>query len=128
MVIRIFRHFIPISVILLAICELFTITMAWYFFLQINVYTGPHIQGLVESPSLRLALLAGIAMGLTGLYHKKVFSNYRILATHIAITLIFLCPVALVGVLYWQNSLDPQLSLWEFYPKVAFSWLVCIIF
>jgi sugar transferase (PEP-CTERM system associated) len=126
MVVRIFRHFVPVSVILLAVCELAAMSVTWYFCLLGSSHTAINIQDIGYLPSLRLALLAAIAMSLTGLYHNSVFSDYRALASQVAITLISLCPITLIGVYYWKNPEGLEIPLWEIYWKAAFSWLVCI--
>jgi sugar transferase (PEP-CTERM system associated) len=126
MVIRIFRHFVPISVLLLAVCEVLLISLAWFFIVP-EYSRGPgHISDILTSPHLRLALLIGIAMALTGLYHNRVLADYRVMASHIIISIVFLCPITIAGILYWQNALSPGVSLWEIYLKAGLSWLACI--
>src|SRR5215469_3473760 len=105
MVIRIFRHFVPVTVILLALCELTAISVVWYFLLG-NSFSTDRAQGVIASPSLRLAILAGAAMVVTGLYPNKTLVDYKILVKHIFVGLIILCPIIIAGLLYWQNTSD----------------------
>ena len=127
MVIRIFRHFVPVTVILLALCELTAISVVWYFLLG-NSFSTDRAQGVIASPSLRLAILAGAAMVVTGLYHNKTLVDYKILVKHIFVGLIILCPIIIAGLLFWQNTSDSRGSVWDVYQKAALSWLLCILF
>ena len=127
MMVRVFRHFVPVSVILLALCEVLIITIAWYFYLSSSALATDKLTSFFETPTLSLSVAFGGVMALTGLYHDKVFVDYRSLAVHIVISLIFLCPIAALGWAYWQNTLDPHAPLWEIYGKAALSWLACIL-
>jgi sugar transferase (PEP-CTERM system associated) len=127
MMVRVFRHFVPVSIVLLAVSEVSIITVAWYFYLAGNPFSVEKLIDVVQSPTLALALAAGGAMIITGLYNDKVFADYRSLAIHIAISLIFLCPIAVAGWLYWQHALSSSETLWQIYAKAALSWLACIL-
>jgi sugar transferase (PEP-CTERM system associated) len=122
---RIFRHFVPASVVSLAFIEIFLIFVAWHFYLLDKPFSILQAYDVVQSPSLHLALLTGAVMVLSGLYHTKVFSDYRVLAIQIAITFVFLCPIALAWGFY--NTNDPTSSLWAIDRRALFSWLLCIL-
>lgn len=126
MIVRVFRHFVPVSVILLALCELSIITIAWYFYLSVNTSASGRLTSIFELPTLSLSLIFCGTMAFTGLYHDKVFVDYRSLAIHIAISLVVLCPIALLCGVYWNNTLELDVPLWQIYGKAALSWLVCI--
>jgi len=127
MMIRLFRHFVPVSIIVLAFSEVFIISIVWYFYLLGNPFSFYEFQGILKSPSIYLSFLIVAAMIITGFYHDKVFINYRSLVLHVVISLILLCPIAFGGVWYWKDALGHDPSLWDVYRKAAFSWLVCIL-
>lgn len=127
MLVRMFRHFVPISIILLASCEISIITIAWYICLSSVNLTALNLTDMVRSPTLLLSLAAGASMIITGLYHERVFVDYRSLAIHIVVSLVFLCPIALLGWFYYQGGLASSDTIWQIYTKAALSWLVCIL-
>src|SRR5438034_2888241 len=123
---RIFRHFVPASVVSLAFVEVSLIFLAWHFYLLDKPFSISPAYDFVSSPSLHLALLTGAVMVLSGLYHTKVFLDYRVLAIQIAITFVFLCPIALAWGFY--NTDDGAAgSLWAIDRRALFSWLLCIL-
>src|SRR5579864_980825 len=113
MLVRIFRHFVPVSVIVLALTEITFISVVWHWYLSANPSFSLQPQSFFESPTLRLALLAGLAMLISGLYQNKTFIDYRILAAHLILGLIFLLPIVGVSYIYWNNSLGIHNYLWE---------------
>jgi sugar transferase (PEP-CTERM system associated) len=128
MMLRIFRHFVPASVVSLAFIEVSLIFFAWHFYLLDKPFSINEAYDLVQSPSLHLALLAGAVMVLSGLYHTKVFSDYRVMAIQIAITFVFLCPIALAwGVYHTGDGFDDASSVWTIDRRALFSWLLCIL-
>ena len=127
MLIRVFRHFVPVSVIVLALLELSLITVIWHLFLSGYSLTAFRPGSIVESLSFKLALVAGIIMTISGLYQNKIFSNYRRLIINLVASFLFLYPLAALGYLYWGDALGPYGSLWELYLKATVSWLICIL-
>jgi sugar transferase (PEP-CTERM system associated) len=127
MVVRIFRHFIPVSVISLALCETLAIFMVWNYFLLGNPLAEFKLYEIVQLPTLWLAVFAGLIMALTGLYHAKVLIDFRIMTSHIAVSLVVLCPIVGAGVFWWRHVLGPSMSFWEVCEKAVLSWLGCIL-
>lgn len=125
MMLRIFRHFVPMSVVLLAFCEISLLFFVWHFYLMDNHFSNVLMYDMVQSPSLRLALLTGAVMVASGLYHTKVFTDIRVLAIQIAITFAFL--FAVVWALYCKFSFSMP-NVWDIDEKTAVSWLLCILF
>ncbi len=80
MMLRVFRHFIPASVLLLAVCEAMLIFFVWNFSLFNGIDVVPNAHAVTGEPALGLALLAVCVMALSGLYHNKAFADYRIMA------------------------------------------------
>jgi len=125
---RIFRHFVPASVVSLAFIEVALLFVAWHFYLFDQPFSVIQAHNILQSPSLHLALLTGAVMVLSGLYHTKVFSDYRALAIQIAITFVFLCPIAIAwGFYHTSGGTDPANSLWEIGRRALSSWLLCIL-
>ena len=123
---RIFRHFVPASIVSLAFVEISLICFAWHFYLLDKPFSISQTYDVLQSPSLHLALLTGAVMVLSGLYHTKVFSDYRVMAIQIAITFVFLCPIALAWGFYQSNDGTVD-SLRAIDRRALFSWLLCIL-
>ena len=123
---RIFRHFVPASIVFLAFVEISLICFAWHFYLLDKPFSISQTYDVLQSPSLHLALLTGAVMVLSGLYHTKVFSDYRVMAIQIAVTFVFLCPIALAWGFYQTND-GAAGSLWAIDRRALFSWLLCIL-
>ena len=128
MFLRIFRHFVPIPVILLAGCEIFLIGVTSYLFLRGNSVRSVELYNVIQYPSLQLAILAGAAMVISGLYHSKAFIDYKIMALQVAFTFGFLCPIAAIGFGYWHNPENFGIPIWKIGLKVAAIWIFCILF
>ena len=125
---RIFRHFVSAPIISLAFVEISLIFLAWHFYLWDRPFAIIQAYDLFQSPSLHLAILTGAVMVLSGLYHTKVFSDYRVMAIQIAITSLFLCPIAFAWAFYHTDSgLDAESSLWTIDRRALSSWLLCIL-
>src|SRR3954453_4718187 len=89
MMLRVFRHFIPASVLLLALCEAMLIFFVWNF----SLFSGHVVSDtriVAGEPALVLALLAICVMALSGLYHNKAFADFRVVAIQIAIVFVAL--------------------------------------
>ncbi len=128
MMLRVFRHFIPASVLLLALCEVILIFFVWNFSLFNEFGVGPNAYTITGEPALGLALLAVCVMALSGLYHNKAFADFRIMAIQIAIAFVALLGIVIGYQLYFPATFDEfAKSAWSF-PKTAVStWLACIL-
>jgi len=127
MLVRIFRHFLPLSLVLLAVIEIAIISTIWNLYLSGNSLSSIGSIGVKDSLSLRLALIVGACMVIGGLYNNMAIVSYRMLGLNIMLSLIFVPPLAVIGYLYWRNSPESDTFLWELYFKAAVSWLVCIL-
>lgn len=127
MVVRIFRHYVPVSVVLLAASDIVLIFLAMHFYFLGQSIDPADLRGVMHSPSLHLAVLIGIGMAISGHYHSKVFLDHKFMVLQIGLSFILLCPILLFAESYWRGDtgLDLTDSLWE---KAAFGWLVCILF
>lgn len=77
MMVRIFRHFVPASVMMLAVCELTIVYLVWRFLFLDPATPNAIFHGTVGSPALIFSLLAVGIMAGTGLYHNKAFLNLQ---------------------------------------------------
>jgi hypothetical protein len=128
MMLRVFRHFIPASVLLLALCEAMLIFFVWNFslFSGLDVVSGAHI--LTSEPPLVLALLAICVMALSGLYHNKAFADFRIMAVQVAIAFVALLVIVSVYDLYFRETLNNfAKSAWSFAKTAVSTWLLCVL-
>jgi sugar transferase (PEP-CTERM system associated) len=128
MMLRVFRHFIPASVLLLALCEAMLIFFVWNFSLFSGIGVVPNARAVSGEPALLLALLAVCVMALSGLYHNKAFADYRIMAIQIAIAFVALLGMVSVYQLYLQETLDDfAKSAWSFAKTAVLTWLLCVL-
>jgi sugar transferase (PEP-CTERM system associated) len=128
MMLRVFRHFIPASVLLLALCEAMLIFFVWNFslFSGIDVVSGARV--VTGEPALVLALLAVCVMALSGLYHNKAFANFRIMAIQIAIAFVALLGIVSLYDLYFQETFNNfAKSAWSFAKTAVSTWLLCVL-
>src|SRR4051794_11531140 len=127
MMLRVFRHFIPASVLLLALCEAMLIFIVWNF----SLFSGRVVSDtriVAGEPALVLALLAICVMALSGLYHNKAFADFRVMAIQIAIAFVALLGIVSVYDLYFQETFDNfARSAWSFAKTAVLTWLVCVL-
>jgi sugar transferase (PEP-CTERM system associated) len=126
MVLRIFRHFIPMSIILLALSDLALIFLALYLTSAESSLSSFRVADLLQSPSLWLSALIGLGLVISGLYHAKAFLDYRSMAIQIAISFGFVLVIAVAAGFYVEHTRGIGEPLWDI-QKAAFSWLVCIL-
>jgi sugar transferase (PEP-CTERM system associated) len=134
MILRVFRHFVPVSIICLAVSDLALVCLALQLSLE-GSFLPAHYSNGFWSPSIKLSALIAVAAVASGLYDGKTFSTYRSLLTQIAFSFIACCAFLIVGNLFfsnWLGTTDPSWPGtrdwgWEV-EKAAFTWLVCILF
>src|SRR5215212_326282 len=115
MMLRVFRHFIPASVLLLALCEAMLIFLVWNMSLFSGIEMISDTRAVAGEPALVLALIAVCVMALSGLYHNKAFADFRIMAIQVAIACVALSVIVSVYQLYFQETLDNfARSAWSF--------------
>jgi sugar transferase (PEP-CTERM system associated) len=134
MVLRIFRHFVPIPIILLAICEVSILIFVWNFLLADNFHhlfhgspaTTPSSIASLRWPSASLALSVGAVMMLIGFYHHEVFLNSRALVSRVLTSFGFFFSIVYLVNHYWIAPLGLTKPLWDIQAKALASWLLCI--
>ena len=128
MMLRVFRHFIPASVLLLALCEAMLIFFVWNFSLFSGIDVVPNARAVTGEPALVLALLAICVMALSGLYHNKAFADHRIMGIQIAIAFVALLGIVSVYEVYFQETFDNLAkSAWSFAKTAVSTWLLCVL-
>jgi sugar transferase (PEP-CTERM system associated) len=127
MVLRVFRHFVPVSIICLALSDLFLVFLAFHLVSTEDSFLSTHLSDTLRSPSLKLSVMIGIGAVISGLYDGKAFLNYRSMVLQIFLSSFFSCIVIAFGDYFLSYSFDPKDWFWEV-QKAAFTWLVCILF
>lgn len=126
MTLRIFRHFVPVSIVVFGFCEITAIFFAWHFYLSDHSLYHIPIYDVVQLPSAQLTVAAGLIMVASGLYYREVFVSPTRLAMQIAITLTLLFPVCIA-----LNDLDNHdhavKSIWAVDWRVVLTWLLCVV-
>ncbi len=128
MTIRIFRHFVPTLVVLLALCEVGLIFVAWHFYFWFSFVSHTHMYDAALPPFFSLAILAGVVMIVSGLYHTDVFVDWRVMVVQIFITFAIFCPLAVAWFSYFAFTPNTTDSLWGIAQKILLIWLLCILF
>src|SRR4051794_29548820 len=128
MMLRVFRHFIPASVLLLALCEAMLIFFVWNFSLFNGIDVVSDARVVTGEPALILALLAICVMALSGLYHNRAFADFRIMAVQIAIAFVALLGIVSAYDMYFQETFNNfAKSAWSFAKTAVTTWLLCVL-
>jgi len=128
MMLRVFRHFIPASVLLLALCEAMLIFFVWNVSLFSGIDVVSDARVIASEPALVLALLAICVMALSGLYHNKAFADFRVMAIQIAIAFVALLAIVSAYDLYFQETFNNfAKSAWSFAKTAVSTWLLCVL-
>ena len=129
MQLRLFRHFVPVSVVLLASFDALLITGAFYQMLSQSGETTPFIFSVTALPAqlaAGLSVAAVVTMISVGLYGEQSFVDFRLLLSKIAVAFVLVLMLAVVSAMYWRDGL-PHLSNTSNLPlKATLIWLGCI--
>ncbi len=129
MQLRLFRHFIPISVVLLVSSDALLITAALYQMLSQAGDAGLLVFGLSSFPAQLSAgfALAAIAMMVSiGLYGEQTFVDVRLLISRISVAFVLVLLVVAVAVKYWRAGLRDLPDIGNLPLKATLVWLGCI--
>jgi sugar transferase (PEP-CTERM system associated) len=126
MVLRVFRHFVPVSIICLAMSDLLLVFLALRLIFVDDQFPSLRLADALSSPSLKLSLMIGLGAVISGLYDTKSFLTYRSLVTQILLSLFFTIVILAVGGLTFVNWAAPLDWFWEL-QKAALTWLVCVL-
>ncbi len=129
MQLRLFRHFVPVSVVLLVSSDALLITGAFYQMLSQSGPTNPLVFG---DTSLRTQLAAGLSaaavatMISVGLYGEQSFVDFRQLLSRIAVAFVLFLMVVIACAAYWRDGLKDLPDPANLPLKATLIWLGCI--
>jgi sugar transferase (PEP-CTERM system associated) len=125
MQLRLFRHFVPVSVVLLASSDALLITGAFYQLLSAPEISVPILLRVSSFPvqlSAGLAVAAVTAMVSVGLYGHQSFVDFRLLLSKFAVASILVLMLVSFSAAYWRDLPD----VGRFPLKATLIWLVCV--
>jgi len=126
MVLRVFRHFVPVSIICLALSDSLLVFLAFRLIFVDDRFPSLRLADALSSPSLTFSVMIGIGALVSGLYDTKSFLTYRSMVIQILLSLFFTILILAVGSVIFVNWAAPLDLFWEV-QKVTFTWLVCIL-
>ena len=129
MQLRLFRHFVPVSVVLLASSDTLLITGAFYQLLaasEIGVPILLRASTFAAQFSAGLSVAAVTAMISVGLYGHQSFADFRLLLSKIAVATILVLMLVSFSAAYWREGLDHLPDAGSFPLKATLIWLVCV--
>jgi sugar transferase (PEP-CTERM system associated) len=129
MQLRLFRHFIPVSVVLLASSDALLITGAFYQLLSASENGTPIVlraSSFTAQFSAGLSVAAVTAMVSVGLYGHQSFVDFRLLLSKIAVATILVLMLVSFSAAYWREGLDYLPDAGSFPLKATLIWLVCV--
>src|SRR5215472_13040797 len=129
MQLRLFRHFIPVSVVLLASSDVLLITGAFYQLLsapEIGVPIVLRVSSFTVQFSAGLAVAAVTAMISVGLYGHQSFVDFRLLLSKIAVASVLVLMLVTFSATYWREGLGYLPDAGSFPLRATLIWLVCV--
>jgi sugar transferase (PEP-CTERM system associated) len=129
MQLRLFRHFVPVSVVLLVSCDALLITGAFYQMLSQSGETAPLVLGMARLPvqlAAGLALAAVATMISVGLYGEQSFFDFRQLLSKIAVAFVLVLALVVGVAAYWRDGLRDLPNSANLPLKASLVWLGCI--
>jgi sugar transferase (PEP-CTERM system associated) len=129
MQLRLFRHFVPVSVVLLASSDALLITCAFYKLLSHSEIGTPILLGASSFSaqfSAGLSVAAVTAMVSVGLYGQQSFVDFRLLFSKILVASILVLLLVSLSATYWREGLDKLTDFSNFPLKATLIWLVCV--
>jgi sugar transferase (PEP-CTERM system associated) len=129
MQLRLFRHFVPVSVVLLVSSDAVLITGAFYQMLSQSSETAPLVFGVTSFPAQLAAGLSVAAVGTmvsVGLYGEQSFVDFRLLLSKVAVAFVLVLLLVLVCVIYWRDGLQHLPDTANLPLRATLIWLGCI--
>jgi sugar transferase (PEP-CTERM system associated) len=129
MQLRLFRHFVPVSVVLLASSDALLITGAFDQLLSTSEFALPIVQrasGFTVQFSAGLSAAAVATMVSVGLYGQQSFLDFRLLLSKVAVSAILVLLLVSVSATYWREALEELPDSASFPWKATLIWLACI--
>jgi sugar transferase (PEP-CTERM system associated) len=129
MQLRLFRHFVPVSVVLLASSDVLLITCAFYQLLSSSEIGTPLVLGASSFSaqfSAGLSIATVTAMLSVGFYGQQSFVDFRLLFSKIIVAAILVLMLVSFSATYWREGLDQLTDFAHFPMKATLIWLVCV--
>ena len=129
MQLRLFRHFVPVSVVLLASSDALLITGAFYQLLSTSGTGTPIVLGAAgfnAQFSAGLSFATVTAMVSVGLYGQQSFVDFRLLLSKIVVASILVLMLVSLSATYWRDGLAHLTDFASFPWKATLIWLVCV--
>jgi sugar transferase (PEP-CTERM system associated) len=129
MQLRLFRHFVPVSVVLLVSSDALLITGAFYQMLSQSNGSTPLIFGVSSFPArlaAGLSVAAVVAMVSVGLYGQQSFLDFRLLISKIAVAFVLVLMFVVASASYWREGLRQLPDVGNLPLKATLIWLGCI--
>jgi sugar transferase (PEP-CTERM system associated) len=129
MQLRLFRHFIPVSVVLLVSSDALLIGAAFYHMLSqsgVGAPSGLGVSSFTAQFSAGLSVAAVAAMVSVGLYGHESFLDFRLLLGKIVVVSIVLLTLVIVAASYWRSGIDNLGDVADLPLKATLIWLACI--
>lgn len=126
---RLFRHFVPASVVLLVSLDAVLITGAFYQMLSQPGETPPLVFGVTSFPAqfaAGLSIAAVATMVSVGLYGEQSFVDFRLLLSKIAVAFVVVLMLVVVSAAFWRDGLQHFSDLGDLPLKATLIWLGCI--
>src|ERR1700758_5026823 len=129
MQLRLFRHFVPVSVLLLASSDALLITGAFYQLISSSEISIPIVLGVSSFSaqfSAGLSVATVTAMLSVGLYGQQSFMDFRLLFSKIVVASVLVLMLVSFSATYWRDGLDQLTDFVNFPLKATLIWLVCV--
>ena len=129
MQLRLFRHFVPVSVVLLASSDALLITGAFYQLLSSSEVGTPIVLGASSFSaqfSAGLSFATVTTMISVGLYGQQSFMDFRLLLSKIVVASVLVLVLVSLSATYWREGLDQLTDFSNFPLKATLIWLVCV--
>src|SRR5438477_278866 len=129
MQLRLFRHFVPVSVVLLASSDALLITGAFYQLLSHSEIGTPIVLGASSFSaqfSAGLSVATVTAMLSVGLYGQQSFMDFRLLLSKIVVASILVLILVSLSASYLRECLNQLTDFANFPLKATLIWLVCV--
>ncbi len=130
MQLRLFRHFVPVSVVLLVSSDALLITAAFYQMLSQSNGSTPLIFGMSSFPArlaAGLSVAAVAAMISVGLYGQQSFVDFRLLVSKFAVAFVLVLMLAAASTALWPTELGQLANPGNLPLKAGLVWLGCIL-
>src|SRR5260370_15899005 len=129
MQLRLFRHFVPVSVVLLASSDALLITGALSQVLFSSEDGPPLVLGASSFSaqfSAGLSVATVTTMLSVGLYGQQSFIDFRLLFSKIVVASVLVLMLVSFSATYWRDGLDQLTDFVNFPLKATLIWLVCV--